>query len=88
MKPFDYASAGCDMDSDDDSSRSTSDQMSHKDVPERQLSDLITIKYLSMNYKLGDHIGSGAYAKVRMAQNRETGERVAVKIIEKRTCNN
>ena len=34
-------------------------------------------------YQLGDEIGSGTFAKVHVAFNKTTGDKVAVKIFEK-----
>ena len=39
---------------------------------------------MKIDYKIEGIIGQGAFATVRKAKNRETGDRVAVKILSKR----
>jgi serine/threonine protein kinase len=34
-------------------------------------------------YELGDTLGEGTFAKVKIAKNKETGESVAIKVIDK-----
>lgn len=43
------------------------------------------MKRVTKKYEVGRTIGEGTFAKVKFAQNTETGESVAIKVLEKST---
>jgi len=42
-----------------------------------------TAEYCLKDYVLGDHLGHGQFATVRLARNKHTGEVFAIKIVSK-----